>query len=117
MFSNSDILHKGSITFVSVGQLLPYVFYITPVLNDYLMNLSSVIYEQMKGIEETSISRFYRPGSWLPHTTIGKTLDKEQMLKAFQVMQEGFSPFTAEITEIGLSRVNPHRDIQRIQLI
>lgn len=110
-------LNKGTIRFVSPGQLLPYVFYITPVLNDYLQNLSNSVYEQMKDIEETTISRFYQPGSWLPHTTIGKTLDKEQMREAFAVMQDGFAPFDAEIIELGLSRVNPHRDIHRIPLI
>lgn len=69
-------LKKTRIRFVSPGQLLPYVLYITPVLNDELQELSRSVYEKMSGIPETTISRVYKPGSWLPHTTIGKTLDK-----------------------------------------
>lgn len=107
----------GEIQFVSVGQLLPYVFYATPVLNAYLMDLSKAVYDLYKDVPETKISRFYRPYAWLPHVTLGKTLTKFQMKKAFEVMQESFVPFTAAVTEIGLAKVNPHEDVRRIRLI
>ena len=109
-------LTQGEIQFVSVGQLLPYVFYATPVMNAYLLKLSDCIYGAFKEIPETSISRYYRPLSWLPHVTLGKTLDKEQMKKAFAVMQESFAPFSAKVVEIGLAKVNPHEDIVRFEL-
>ena len=107
---------KGSVRFVSTGQLLPYVFFATPVLNDYLGALASQVYESIKDIPETSVSRYYQPGSWLPHVTLGKTLTKEQMQTAFAVMQDNFQPFTATITEIGLAKVNPHEDVVRFEL-
>lgn len=109
-------LKQGEIQFVSVGQLLPYVFYTIPVMNSYLLELSECIYEAFKEIPETSISRYYRPLSWLPHVTLGKTLGKEQMKKAFTVMQDSFSPFSAKVVEIGLAKVNPHEDIVRFKL-
>ena len=109
-------LTQGEIQFVSVGQLLPYVFYATPVMNSYLLRLSDCIYGAFKEIPETSISRYYRPLSWLPHVTLGKMLDMEQMQKAFTVMQESFVPFSARIIEIGLAKVNPHEDIVRFEL-
>ena len=86
-------LKQGEIQLVSVGQLLPYVIYTTPVMNSYLLELSECIYEAFKEIPQTSISRYYRPLSWLPHVTLGKTLDKDQMQKAFAVMQDSFAPF------------------------
>lgn len=107
---------KGTVPFVSVGQLLPYVFYAAPVLNDYLQELSSQVYQLIKDIPETSVSRYYKSGSWLPHVTLGKTLSKEQMQIAFAVMQESFQLFEAAIIEIGLAKVNPHEDVIRFQL-
>lgn len=101
----------GSMEIVSVGALFPYVLYATPVLNVYLQNLSSVIYEGMNGLPEVSVNRYYRPLQWLPHITLGKTLTKEQMQMAFAIMQEQFVPFTARITQIGLASTNPHEDI------
>lgn len=115
--AHSDLLKQTKVRFVSPGQLLPYVLYITPIFNMDLQNLSQVVFDKMSEIPETTISRFYRPGSWLPHTTIGKTLDKKQMLEAFQIMQDYFVPFDATIVELGLSAVNPHRDVERFSLV
>lgn len=111
-----DNLQAGKIQFVSVGQFLPYVFYATPVLNEYLNHLSTLVYETFKDIPETLYSRYYKPLSWLPHVTLGKTLSKEQMQIAFYVMQDNFSPFEAAVTEIGLAKVNPHEDVMRFEL-
>ena len=106
----------GPVQFVSVGQLLPYVCYATPVLNRYLQDLSTQVDEAVQNIPETSVSRFYQPMSWLPHVTLGKTLDKEQMRTAFCVLQESLLPFEGQITELGLAKVNPHEDVARFLL-
>ena len=95
-------LSNGTISIVSVGQLL---------LNGYLQDLSEKVFDEMKSIPESTVSRYYKPMSWLPHITLGKTLTREQMQMAFSVMQESFVPFEAAITEIGLARVNPHSDV------
>ncbi len=110
-------LNGGQIKIVSMGQLLPYVFYLTPVLNEYLTEMSECIYDAFKDVPDTSVSRFYRPGSWLPHITIAKTLSKEQMTAAFEVMQNNFALFDARIVRLGLSRVNPHEDVETIKMV
>ncbi|MGN0513440.1 MAG: 2'-5' RNA ligase family protein [Lachnospiraceae bacterium] len=110
-------IRQGKIKFVSVGQLLPYVMYVTPVLNEYLLDVSKQVYEAVKDIPETAVSRYYQPLSWLPHVTVGKKLDKEQMIKALGVLQEGFAPFDATVTQIGLAKVNPHEDVERFELV
>ena len=109
-------LHQGTIRFVSTGQLLPYVLYITPVLNAFLLELSNQVYDAVSEIPETTVSRYYRPLSWLPHVTIGKTLSKEQMRQAFAVVQEKFTVFDGRITQIGLAKVNPHEDVLRYHI-
>lgn len=109
-------LTQGEIQFVSVGQLLPYVMYATPVLNEYLQELVGKVHDAYKDLENTTISKYYRPFSWLPHVTLGKTLEKEQMREAFEIMQESFVPFKATVTEIGLAKVNPHEDVVRFEL-
>ncbi len=109
-------IKQGMVSFVSVGELLPYVIYVTPVLNGYLSDISQQVDEAVKNIPETSVSKYYRPLSWLPHVTMGKQLDKGQMVKALEVMQECFVPFEATVTEIGLAKVNPHEDVERFVL-
>ena len=111
-----DELHKGSIEVASIGMMMPYVIYAMPVFNQYLLDLSMDVYCAFNQIDETKISKYYKPMSWIPHITLGKTLTKEQMLGAVGILQDGFVPMTAEITEIGLARVNPHEDIVRFTL-
>ncbi len=109
-------LKSGSVQLVSVGALFPYVLYMTPVLNEYLQVMSQTIYDAFIEIPEVNVSRFYQPMQWLPHITLGKTLTKEQMRSAFQIMQEGFAPFEGKIVRIGLAKTNPHEDILEIEV-
>ena len=111
-----ELIHPGNIQFVSIGQFFPYVMYVTPVLNEYLMELQNKIFDAVKNIPETSVSRFYQPYSWLPHVTLGKKLDKDQMMTAFDVMRNNFAPFEAKVTGIGLAKVNPHEDVIKYDL-
>ncbi|MCR4991300.1 MAG: hypothetical protein K6A38_10640 [Lachnospiraceae bacterium] len=114
--SLADSLKEGKIKVVSTGQLLPYVFYLTPVLNPYLSIMSENVFNAFKDIPETSVSRYYMPGSWLPHITIAKKLTGEQMNLTFKEMQNRFSVFDAMIVRLGLSRVNPHEDIMKFDM-
>ncbi|MDE7322706.1 MAG: hypothetical protein K2N73_08195 [Lachnospiraceae bacterium] len=110
-------LRQGTVLFVTVGQLLPYVLYTMPVLNQYLQELVFQVNDAVSGIPETAVSKYYRPHSWLPHVTLGKTLSKEQMRRAFTVVQDRFSVFEAHVTELGLAKVNPHDDVLRFHLL
>lgn len=104
------------IQIASCGMLLPYVFYAAPVLNAYLQTLMETTYQFVQGMEDTSVSRFYRPYQWMPHITLAKTLDREQMRGAFEVVQQYFVHGKAEIVELGLAKTNPHEDLVRVSL-
>ena len=105
-------LESAQLTWASVGQLFPYVIYIAPVLNEYLHKMSGEIYHALSQVEGIKMSSYYQPFQWIPHATIGKTLSKEQMRVAFEVMQESFGVFEGEVVRIGLAKPNPHRDIK-----
>ena len=109
-------LIQGKLQWVSVGTFLPYVMYLTPVLNEYLHGLTSVVYGSLLNVDKIRISQYYRPFQWLPHTTIGKKMSQEEMRKAFEVMQNQFVPFTGKVTKIGLAKTNPYREIVTFEL-
>ncbi len=104
-------MKSGQLQWVSIGEFLPYVLYLSPVLNEYLHSLSQIVYNSVEGIEETRVSPYYRPFQWQPHTTIGKKLSKEEMKLAFDVMQHDFAVFGGSVTRIGLAKTNPYEDI------
>ena len=109
-------LRKGNITWASVGQFFPYVIYMTPVLNVYLHGMAESIYSALSAVAGVQVNMHYMPFQWLPHTTIAKKLSKEEMQKAFDVLQNNFSVFEGEVVRIGLAKPNPHRDIATWEL-
>ncbi len=112
----SGAAKQGDIIIASVAEFFPYVMYASPVPNRYLLDLSSQLEQIYKYVEEVSINRYYSADSWMPHITLAKRLEPEQMLKALEIMRAGFTPVTGRIAEVGLSEVNPHRDIRRVQI-
>ena len=107
---------KGELQWASVGTFFPYVLYLAPVLNEYLHSLSCQIFDCLSTIDQISIRPYYRPFQWIPHTTIGKKLSKEEMRIAFEIMQNQFGLFSGEVTRIGLSKTNPYTEIWDMKL-
>lgn len=112
----TEDLAQDHLRWVSVGTFLPNVIYLTPVLNAYLQNMTQAIYGKMESIDETIMNPFYLPYQWIPHTTIGKLLSKEQMRDAFEVLQEQFVPFEGTVTKIGLAKTNPYMELALFEL-
>ena len=71
------------------------------------------VYEAFKDLPGVKVSSYYKPYSWLPHITIGKTLTSEQMLRGVEVMQD-FRSLNGKIVKIGLAKVNPHEDVRSV---
>ncbi len=104
-------LKPGEIIIPSVGAFFPNVLYAEAVQNACLFELCSTVSEGLKQYDEVKVNRYYRPFSWIPHITLGKTLEEEQMRKAFSYLQKHFQPIRAGIERFGLARTNPHREI------
>ena len=80
-FMKLNKIGAGEINIFSIGQFLPYVMYATPVLDEYLMHLSNEVYDIFSAREDVTINRCYKPYNWFPHITLGKKLEKEQMIE------------------------------------
>ena len=113
---NVDRLMSGSLFFSSIGAFKGQVLYIEPVLNEYLHNMTSEIYSMYKALPDIRFSPYYKPFGWLPHLSIAKHLDEEQMEKAFKVLVKQFVPMEGIVTRIGIAKTNPHRDIRVFDL-
>ena len=71
-----------------------------------------VLTKELESMDETILSLYYQPFSWLPHCTIGKQLSKEEMQKALIELSVYFVPIDGYVTRIGVAKTNPHRDIK-----
>ena len=105
-------LQQGKLRFISTGAFFPQVIYLEPVLNEYLHELAYQVNAAVKDLPETIVSPYYQPFSWIPHVTLAKQLSEEQMMLAFETMQKRFTPFEGAVTQIGIAKTNPHRDLK-----
>lgn len=104
---------SGVIDIVSFGVFKPKVMFLTPVLNEYLFNMSAALDEALVGaFGPEAVGGRYRPFSWLPHITIARGLSEPQMRQAFSCMQADHSVFRARIERIGLAESRPYKDIK-----
>ena len=92
------------------------MLYLSPVLNTYLQELSEKVYKGLLRIADARVHKCYRPMQWVPHATIGKKLSKEEMLAAFQVLQEQFGVFSSRVVRIGLAKTNPYEELWNLEL-
>lgn len=104
-------IRRDKVLWASIGVFKSNVIYITPILSEYLHNISVEINYSIECEENISISKFYRPFNWLPHTTIGKKLVGDEIIRAFYALQNCFTMFSGDAIRIGLSITNPHREI------
>lgn len=102
----------GGVHWVSVGCFFPQVLFLSPIYNEYLHQLAVIAYDEICRTEGVSSSRYYQPFEWMPHTTLGKRFTPEQLVKAFQVMQNQFAPFVGRTVKIGLAKTNPYEDVE-----
>ena len=109
-------LTKGQIQLVSVGVLLPYVLYVTPVLNLYLEDMIEQVHDMVKNIPEVRMEPVLSANAVASSYHTGKELSKEQMQEAICSYAGTFVPMEVTVSEIGLAKTNPHQDLVRIEL-
>ena len=109
-------LKKGTIQLVSVGSF-PGVVFLSAVLNEYLHEISGKVYDLLQRKHEIEISELYRPFQWMPHTTIGKKLKKEEIKEVFSLMYSEFQIIEAQIVKIGLAKTNPYHNLKEWELM
>ena len=109
---NISKFNGQSVFFASIGAFKGQVLYVEPVLNEYLHNMSLELYNIYKDEPDIKFSPYYKPFGWLPHVSVGKHLDKQQMEKGFKVMLNQFVPVEGMVVSLGIAKTNPHRDIK-----
>lgn len=107
----SKTWNKFPLQWVSVGQFMPYVVFLAPVLNVELYSAATEVYGELMELGEVSIRNCYKPFQWLPHTTLAKMLTQEEMMNAVKLLHNQFGVVKGTATRIALSKTNPHMDI------
>lgn len=109
-------LDTGEIQWIGTGAFKTSTLYLVPVLNRYLQEAAEAVYAVISVDNNIKVSKYYQPFQWLPHTTIGKRMDAQQLLKAFQAVQPDYKVITGRVVKVGLAKANPYEDIYQYSI-
>jgi len=99
------------VTFNSIGAFEPYVLFVSPVKDEYLTQLNSLLHELLLNSYEPAENANYLPDRWMPHCSLAVRLNEEQFSKAKAIENETIFPFTTQVTKITLVKCNPYNEV------
>ena len=116
MESIATELKKDFIWFASIGIFNPYVIYLAPVMNEFLLNSCKIVNERLLHYAEVGNRGRYLTNQWVPHAAIVTKLTPEAMKAAFAIVQEKFSACGATVEKIVFARAEPYEELKAWKL-
>lgn len=106
-----DNISSGYIDVVAIGTFSKNTIYLIPILNKYLSDLSFQINNVIEKLDYNREYNRYKPYCWLPHISIARRLNGNELSVAFDYLNQIFKPMHIKITGIALSKSSPYQDI------
>jgi len=98
----SRALKRGEIRIASIGVFNPYVLFLSPVVDSYLIGSSQTANDHMLKVSEIGNKGRYIPDNWVPHMAVAMKMEREGLYRGFRKLSEIFTPFRAEIVKMAL---------------
>lgn len=115
----SKLLKKGEIKVGVIGVFNPFVLFLSPVADSYLIESCQIANDHMLKVSEIGNKGRYIPNNWVPHMAVAMKMEKEGLYKGFQKLSEIFTPFCAEIEKMALIKweeSNPYQELAVYEL-
>lgn len=96
------MLRKGEIKVGVIGAFNPFVLFLSPIVDSYLIESSQTANDHMLKVSEIGNKGRYIPNNWVPHMAVAMKMEKEGLYKSFERLSEIFTPFCAEIDKMAL---------------
>jgi len=103
---------KNKIGIASIGIFNPNVLYLSPIMNDYLIDLNKDINKIIKTNNNVLFDKNYMENQWIPHISLAVKLNKNELVNGIKTLMEYFEVIEIEANRIGLSECNPYKDIK-----
>jgi 2'-5' RNA ligase len=107
-------IKRGDVAWPSLGAFIPSVLFAAPTLNQYLTDLCVSFNSRLEAV--VTLTEYYRPFKWMPHTTLATKLTAEQLYKAFSAVAAKFKPFGGTAVALSLASCEPFTELQAWKL-
>jgi 2'-5' RNA ligase len=89
--------------------------FLSPVMTPELLKLHSQLHGSIKHLTKGALS-YYKPGSWVPHCTLGLGLSKADLTKAFNFLQKTPYSLRGLYNRLALAEYHPVKEIYSVPL-
>ena len=94
----------------------PTIF-LGPLVTTTLLELQEDVCWQLDDLGELPAFDHYRPGHWVPHCSLAFRYDGARFLEAMYIAQRLILPLEGEICEIGLTEMDPVKQLEHWRLL
>ena len=109
-------MKKSPIRFANIGVFNPFVIYLGPIVNEFLLSTCRTVNERLLQYAEVGNKGNYLPNHWVPHAGLAVKLTPEALKEAFSIIQERFRPFDATVERIVLVKAEPYEEMRAWEL-
>ena len=111
--NNISKFNKNKIIIASIGIFNPNVLFLSPIMNDYLIesnkNISKIIKTNNNNV---LFDKYYMENQWIPHISLAVKLNKNELVNGIKTIMEYFEVIEIEVNRIGLAECNPYKNIK-----
>jgi 2'-5' RNA ligase len=107
---NINAYTQENIKMSSIGIFNPAVIYLSPVMNEKLIEMNIETNNILKKINIKNNTYLFN--EWVPHIALAVKLNSDQLIKAFDTTVRHFKAFDCKINRIALAECNPYKEIR-----
>ena len=109
-------MQKHKISFANIGVFNPYVIYLGPVMNEFLLDTCRTVNDRLLKYNEAGNLSRYLPYQWVPHAAVAVGLQPGTINEAFSIILSKFTAFDATAEKIILARAEPYEELRSWEL-
>ena len=86
------------------------VVFVAPTPSDALLRMQRKMHDQLMS-SYAEVHEYYFPDNWMPHSTVGFELPKQEVALALSWLGANFKPIGGKFTRVGLIEFRPVKEI------
>jgi len=110
--NNISKFNKNKIGIASIGIFNPNVLFLSPIMNDYLIESNKIISKIIDKNDNILLDKYYVGNQWTPHISLAVKLNKNELVDGIKTLIEYFEVLEIEANRIGLAECNPYKNIK-----
>jgi 2'-5' RNA ligase len=109
---NISCVNIQNMYFVSIGIFNPNVLFLSPVIDNDLLELNKYMNKLLEENNVNKIDQNYLGNQWVPHASLGVKLNEKELLDGLNILINNYQKINARINRIALVECNSYKELK-----